>query len=158
MHRSFQKVVAAFVMCGIAPGADISAVGGWTQTITVANLTAGAGSDLPSDFDSISGATTISVLGLPSGWNVLVRRGSGSFGSGVQLFVRRTSNGSPPGGAPIGSISGGESFIEVTGTDTVFFSGSSIRNGIGIQYRLTGISCTTVTPATYSAPIIFTVQ
>lgn len=145
-------------MCGIAQGADINAVGSWTQTITVANLTAGPGSDLPSGFDSISGATTVSVYGLPSGWNVLVRRGAGSFGSGVQLFVRRTSNGSPPGGSPPGIIAGGESFIEVTGTDKLFFLGTSIRDGIGIQYRLTGISCRTVTPAAYSAPIIFTVQ
>jgi len=152
MNQSFHQTVAALLLCGIAQGADITTLGSWTETITAANLVAGAGSDLQSSYESTSGTTTVSVHGPPGNWTVLARRGAGSWHSNVTLYIKRTSDG-----VGTGTISGGEAYVELTGSDTAIFTCTNQRISVAMQYKLTGVSCD-ITPSTYSAPIIFTVQ
>lgn len=151
MKRVLHMALIAVLLSGVASGDSITSIGNWTQTINASHLVAGAGSNLQSSLASISGTTTIDVNGAQN-WTVLARRGTGPWSSGVTLQIKRTSAGS---GA--GTISGGEDFIDINTSNVTIFSGRSHRNGVALQYRLTGLSCT-VPPGTYSAPIIFTVQ
>ena len=55
----------------------------------------------------------------------------------LQIFAIRTSSGTGKG-----SVSGGQAYIQVTTNDTTFFTGAGNRNGIQIQFQLTGASLT----------------
>jgi hypothetical protein len=53
-------------------------------------------------------------------------------------------------------ISGGLSYIEITTTDSEFYSGEGALWNVDAQYQLTGMSIS-VSPANYSTTVIFTV-
>ena len=133
-------------------GADITASGGWSETHTAADLVSGAGSDLPSSVTSTSGSTTLTILNVVGAWRVMVRRNSSPWNSHVSLYVRRTSAGTGSG-----SITGGDSYTEITGTDTEIFTGSDARSLVSLQYKLTGLN-NNIPPATYLSTLTFTVQ
>jgi hypothetical protein len=143
---------AAALTGGLAQAANIQIVGGWATTINASLLVAGAGSNLQSSVTSIAGESVVSLSGAPKDWVVLARLMPGAWHPQVTLQVRRSSAGSGSG-----FVTGGESFISLTSTNTIIFSGEGHRDGVAIQYRLTGMSCQ-VAPGTYSAPILFTVQ
>jgi hypothetical protein len=65
--------------------------------------------------------------------------------------VRRDTDGSGDG-----SVLGGNSFIEITGSDNHFFSGAGDRSGISLSYQLTGMAVT-IPPGFYNTTVIFTV-
>ena len=123
--------------------------GDWTQAIRAANLTAGAGSDLPTQFESGSAATVQSITSKNS-WSVSVSKSDALWNSNLTLWVRRTSDGT--GG---GTISGGQSYVQVTSISTVLYSGSKDRSGIQLQYRISGIS-KGVPPSLYNTGVVFT--
>lgn len=133
-----------------AEALEISASGGWSRTITSSDLTAGAGSDLKSTYESASNATTINILGVT--WQVAVRRVDTSWNSDFVLSVKRTSDGTGKGS----TISGGLSYVTVGTTDSAFFSGTKNKTGINLQYQLSGVSIT-IPPGNYSTSITFTI-
>ncbi len=128
------------------------ASGDWTQKLNAGHLVSGAGSNLPTQVQSLAGATILSISNAPGAWTVRVRRAGGPWHGNVTLFVKRTS-----AGAGSGSVSGGDGFVEVTGSDTVLFSGSGARSNIALQFKLTGLSAG-ISPANYLSSIVFTVQ
>lgn len=133
---------------------DISAAGGWSETIDENDLQSGAGSDLTDIYESVTGATTASIsncAGDSDNWRVDVRRSDGNWHGDYVLYVQRTSEGTGTG-----SISGGDAYIEVTTTDIEFFSGAGNRDNIELQYKLTGMSIN-ASPNTYNTTIIFTI-
>ena len=137
-----------------AEAIDISALGGWTETINAADLTSGAGSDLTPTYTSAANATATAITNCINNndwWRVDVRRSDANWHVNFTLRVRRTSAGT--GG---GAISGGTTFLNVPTTDTQFFSGRGDRSNISSQYRLTGMSIN-VDPGTYSTTVIYTV-
>ncbi|MEO6739212.1 MAG: hypothetical protein ABIP20_03110 [Chthoniobacteraceae bacterium] len=140
----------AFIPAGQA--ADLVSSGDWTETITAANLISGAGSNLQSQLQSLSGVTTLTISNAPGSWSLRVRRSGGTWPAGVTLLVKRTSAGSGSG-----TISGGDTFVAVTGSDTEIFSGTEARSNVSLQFKLSGLSVG-ITPATYLSSIIFTVQ
>ena len=73
-----------------------------------------------------------------------------SWNSNLHLYVMRTSPGSG------GSVSGGESYQEVTDINGVFFSGSGDVTGIKVQLRMTGASVQ-INPASFSSVFYYTV-
>lgn len=142
--------VAAIFLVTAAYAQDITATGGWTETIDTADLVSGAGSDLTDTHESGSGATTIGLTH-DGGWRVDVKRTDSVWHTDFTLYTQRTSEGSGSG-----SISGGDAYQEITTTDGEFFTGSLDRSDITIQYRLTGMSVG-AQPATYSTTVTFTV-
>jgi len=134
---------------------DISAAGGWSETIDQFDLASGAGSNLTDTYESTTGGTGIDVSGCTDdadNWRVDVRRiDDGDWHGDFVLYAKRTSSGD--GG---GSVSGGLSYVEITAADTELFSGSGNRTGIDVQYKLTGMSVE-IAPDNYGQIVVFTV-
>ncbi len=126
-------------------------MGDWTEVVTAANLLAGAGSDLQDQRESLAGVTTLTITNAPASWTVRARRGS-RRNDNFSLFIRRMSSGRGSG-----TISGAESYVEITGRDAEVFSGTGDRSAISLQFKLTGLA-RNVSAATYLSSITFTVQ
>jgi hypothetical protein len=126
-------------------------MGDWTETLTASHLAAGAGSDLSNQLESIAGVTTLTISDAPGDWKIRARRSSSRWNDNFALFVKRTSAGSGSG-----SISGAESYVEITGNDVEILAGSEDRSSISLQFKLTGLA-SNVAAATYLSSIIFTV-
>lgn len=146
------KTLLVLALAGNIQSADLTSSGDWVASVSAANLAAGAGSDLQTQFESISGVTTLTISNAPGEWSLRARRNGTQWNSAVAVFVKRTSAGS---GA--GSITGGGGYVEVTATDSEIFTGSGPRSGVSLQFKLTGLS-KKVSPSTYLSSIIFTVQ
>jgi len=134
---------------------DLSATGGWNETVNESDLISGAGSNLVDTYESTIDATNITIsncIGDSDNWRVDIRRvNEGGWQGVLTFYVKRTSDGTGNG-----SISGGLSYIEITSTDTEFFPGAGDRSNITIQYQLTGMSIN-ASPNHYNTTIIFTV-
>lgn len=135
-------------------GIDITVTGDWLPTSTAGDLVAGAGSNLPSSSESDVAQVALTVsntTGNTDNWRIDARRSDTKWPAGLALLVRRTGDG--VGG---GSVSGGISYLEVTGSDSAFFSGAGDRVGIDLQLKLSGTSIS-ISPDTYSTLIVYTV-
>jgi hypothetical protein len=133
---------------------SITVTGDWAETIDENDLIGGAGSELVSDYESASDQVTITISGTidPSdAWRVDVRKININWDSNLHFYVRRTSDGTGPGG-----ISGGTSYQEVTDAYLSFFSGSGDRSDIHIQLELSGVSVQ-IPPDNYSITVYYTV-
>lgn len=132
---------------------DLSASGGLMRIVNASNLVAGAGSNLLPTLDDAA-ATNLSIIntsGSIDHWRIDVRRSDATWHNALSLYVRRISDGSGSG-----TVTGGLSPVEISGTDVQFFSGEGDRNGLFLSYQLTGMSVA-VSPNTYSTTVIFTV-
>jgi hypothetical protein len=147
-------LVSLFTILSRVQAIDISASGGWTETIDVADLVSGAGSDLIDTYQSITNATTANISNCvddSDNWGINVRRVDGTWDGDLKLYVKRTSDGEGNG-----SISEGLFYIEITTTDTQLFTGAGNRNNVDLQYELTGMSIS-ASPDNYSTTVVFTV-
>ena len=154
MGRVLFLIISIFLALTRVEAIDISAVGGWTETIDENDLQFGAGSNLISTYESVADASTASIsncTGDTDNWSVDVRRSDSNWQGDYVLYARRTSDGTGTG-----SISGGLSYIEVTTADVEFFSGAGDRDNVDLQYRLTGMSVN-ASPNTYNTTIILTI-
>ena len=131
-------------------GADVSSSGNWTEMIDASDLVAGAGSDVTSQYESGSGAATLTISNTAgASWRILARRSDSTWHGDFVLAVRRTSDGSGSG-----AVIGGSSYTQLSTLDTEIFSGSGDRSNIAVQYKLTGMS-KIVSPNLYSSGITF---
>lgn len=133
---------------------DISATGGWIETIDASDLVSGAGSNLIDTYESVSDATVINISNCVDKFDqyrVDVRRVDGTWHADFTLYVQRTTVGTG-----LGSIKGGQAYFEITTTDSEFFSGKGDRSNINVQYQLTGMSVS-ISPIIYSTTVVFTV-
>jgi hypothetical protein len=146
------SLLVSSVSLPITPGIaqDISAVGGWTETIDSADLASGPGSDLANTYESVSGASTLAVT-YSGSWKVDISKTDTWWSPDLSLYVIRTSDGSGSG-----SVSGGLSYLEVSTVETEFITGTEDRTGLDVKYRLTGMSVG-ISPSTYSTSVTFTV-
>ena len=155
MGRALFFLVPLLLLLTRAEAIDVSATGGWSETVDQADLVSGAGSDLIDTYESTANATVIDVtntIDKHDEWRIDVRRVDGGGWHGdFTIYAKRTSDGNGQG-----SISGGLSYIEITTTDLQFFSGAGALWSIDVQYELTGMSIG-VAPTNYSTTIIFTV-
>ena len=155
MGRAFFFLAPFLLFLAKAEAIDLSATGGWTETVNESDLVSGAGSDLVDTYESATDATTMTIFNCKNRndeWRVDVRRiDGGGWHGNFTLFVKRTSDGQGQG-----EVSGGLSYIEITTTDSQFFLGAGDRDDINIQYKLTGMSIG-VSPDNYSTTVIFTV-
>jgi hypothetical protein len=152
MKTSLHRFLVLGAFATLAHGADLTSMGDWTQSITAADLVSGAGTDLKPQFESAAGVTTLTVSNSPGPWTVSVKH-SGNGGHGdVTVYVKRVS-----GGSGTGTIEGGTAYQALTGADVDLFTGTEARNGISLQFKLTGLS-RDVPPANYLSTIVFTVR
>ncbi len=168
MKESLKIRTISILIAGILPAAalmgqqvtiDIS--GSWSLTITSADLTAGAGSDFTSSYESNTDQISVDIDKVVSGnfwdwflsynWRVDVNKQDVNWHSDMELYVRRTS-----GGFGFGSISGGTSYQQITSSDRTFFSGNGRRYWIPLQLQLQGMSVE-VPPGNYSTVVYYTV-
>lgn len=131
--------------------------GSWTQTVTVSNLTGGAGSDLTSTYESGSSQATCSVdwtlFGLLSSWRIDVHRVDGTWNSNLHLYIKRTGDGWNLLAGYIDCC--GTSYQEVTGASQNFFWGHGNVFDIPMQFKLTGISVS-IPAGTYTTTVYLT--
>ena len=145
-----RKITAFLALLAPARGYDLNSSGGWNVDISATNLINYAGSNLQPELESPAGVSNLSVSNGNGNWTVSMRKSGGH--SNVRIFVKRTSSGSGNG-----NISGGTSYLELTGSDTDFFSGTQDKAGISLQYKLTGLSID-IPPAVYLSSITFTIR
>ncbi len=155
---AWSLALAVFIILLCPSGAlaiDVTVTGNWSDTVNAFDLQAGAGSDLVSTYTSDAAHVSLSVsttTGDTDNWRIDVRRSDTVWLPGtLRLYVKRTGDGM---GA--GTVSGGQTFHEVTTIDQAFFQGAGDRSSIPIQLQLDGMSVQ-VAPATYSTSLIFTV-
>jgi len=149
----FFLITILFAVQTVDAALSIAVTGSWLETIDKNDLVAGAGSDLQSTYTSIAGQVSIDISGTSGtsdAWRVDVRKIDSSWNSNLHPYVMRTSAGTG------GSVSGGDSYQEVTDIDTSFFSGAGDVTGIEVQLRMTGASIQ-IAPASYSTVLYYTV-
>lgn len=132
----------------------VSTTGDWSLSVGSSDLQSGAGSDLIADYDNAGSPGIISIAGTSGdadAWRIDVRRVDLQWDSGLTLRVKRISDGL--GG---GSVSGGESYLDIGLADFTFFSGLGDRSGVQVQFQLSGVSLQ-LPPDTYSTTIVYTV-
>jgi hypothetical protein len=136
-----------------AQAIELAASGGLTRTIGRTDLVSGAGSNLNSTYsDAATTSLTVSgTTGASDSWRIDVRTADTAWNGALRLKVRRDTDGSGSG-----SVAGGTSFIELTGSDSQFFFGAGDRSGISLSYQLSGMTVT-IPPGFYSTTVIFTV-
>ncbi len=94
---------------------------------------------------------SIDITATSGNWGLDVKKIDTNWHSNLHLHVKRTSDGTGSG-----TISGGDSYQEVTDIDQSFFSGNSDRSNVNVQLKLTGVSIQ-VPPDTYTTTIYYTV-
>jgi uncharacterized membrane protein YgcG len=132
-----------------AGNVNISASGGWNFTIDASDLISGPGSDIR-DKESAPNASLLTVSATGFSWRVDVRRADTSWNGNLTLYLRRTSDGTGSG-----IVFGGSSYIPVGIANSLFFSGSGSRSGMGGQYKLG--SSVKVPPGSYGTTVIYTI-
>jgi len=91
------------------------------------------------------------------GWSISAHLSTTSnWDSSLKLYVQRTGNGTG-----IAILSGGTTYIQLTSTPQVFFTGllnlTASRDNIPIQYKIEGLSVT-LPVKTYTTTVTYTVS
>ncbi|KAA6183066.1 hypothetical protein F2Q65_16650 [Thiohalocapsa marina] len=119
-----------------ALAADLTLLGDWSKALGTQDLSGGAGTDFPAAFESSATQATIDVTNTGgAAWTLWVRQDQAMLPPAVGLSVRRSSDGSGQG-----SISGGSAYLTPDFQEQILCSGVGDRSGIGLQFRLSGIS------------------
>ena len=134
---------------------EINTTGIWSLSITASDLTGAAGSDLKSEYESISGqvSLTISEVVGESTWRVDVKRDNQDWPEveeNPKLSLKRTDSGTG------GSVSGGETYLQLTSAYQTLFSGSGNVSDIKVQLKISNISVQT-SVGDYSTTVCYTV-
>ncbi len=155
MGRALFLFIPLWLLATKSEAIDLSAAGGWGETVNASDLVAGAGTKLIDTYESLTDATYLAISDCTDdsdSWRVDARRvDEGGWYGDFTLYVERTSNGTGNG-----SISGELSYVEINSIDTQIFSGTGDRSNITIQYKLTGMSIN-VSPSNYNTMVLFTV-
>jgi hypothetical protein len=138
--------------CEISWSIDITVTGSWSENIDALNLLAGAGSNLTDTYQSATAAVQLNITAIGN-WRVDVKKTDSNWHSSLELYVKRTGDGTGTGGIP----SGGTSYQKVdTDIDQSFFTGNGDRSNIPVQLQLTGVSIQ-VPPGVYTTTVYYTV-
>jgi hypothetical protein len=146
--------------------ADISIVGNWSETVNSSDLIAGAGSDLRSPIESSTSVAVINISNAAgTNWIVKVKKTDLLWPTETSLVIKRTSNGLGSIASDDGfvgltgteSISGGTTYLELTGNEQIIFSGAGNRSDIYIQLKLSGLSVLNP-PDNYSTSITYRIE
>lgn len=151
--RVWRVLWVSLLLAPIAPATpSIMSTGGWSLTIDEGDLGGSAGSDFIDTHTSEANIAQLDISGTSGAWTVTVQRDPVRWPAEVRLWVRRTSDGTPSG-----SISGGDTFQEITSEPLPLFQGQGDVSGIALQYRVTGVSVT-IGAGLFDAPISYTLS
>lgn len=133
----------------------ISVSGAWDLTLSASNLVSGAGSNLTDTYTSATDAAYIDISVFPYVWNwqVSVNMTVTRWNSNLQLWARRSGNGS----TWFGSITGGTAYQQVTTTAQPFFTGFLNRSNVPIQYQIRNVTAL-IPAATYTVSVVYTLE
>lgn len=159
LKQVFLIIISAF-SSGIGNAQiGIQVNGNWSYALNSTDLTE-AGSDFSGTYASASNQILIDIT-YPSNanvkWEVHVEKQDIDWHSDLDLYVRRTGNGTGQGGGNSnGFVQLGTSYQLITNNSQFFFKGRKKRFDIPIQYEIRGVSV--LIPAkTYETTIIYTV-
>ena len=124
----------------------------WDLTLDVTNLTGGAGSDFATDIESVDGAQELWIQNSNGNWRIDVSRADTTWDANIRVYVKRTSAGNA------GSVSGGDTYQEITTTDVAFFTGTGNPRYITLQFKTNGAFASAGVPSgTYTTTVTYTV-
>lgn len=139
-----------------APKLSLRVTGKWMITFQTTDLTGGGGSDFAPELESPMGVVNLNLSKLTdpdfTPWQMDISRVDVNWPAPFRLYVRRNTDGTGTG-----SVSGGLVYQEVTLVNQLLFTGVGDRTKIDMQYRLTGISVSTMNVENYSTTIYYTV-
>jgi hypothetical protein len=155
LHRTLTSLLPVFFVFFLAVNAFgivlLSISGSWSLIIDVGSLQGPAGSDLKPSYESATNQILATISNVSYRyWHVDVRKVDTLWNTNLNLYVKRTGNGTGSG-----SISGGTSYILLTSTDQAFFSGYRNRTSIPLQLKIDGVSVQ-IPPNTYITTIYYT--
>lgn len=161
----FCLLLSLFLSVHIASYAQLSLTltGSWSYTVPATDITE-AGNDFTGTYASSASQVQIGVDNgggflqelFGYNWRVSVRKTDANWDNTASIFVRRTNNGSPIFSWLTLTLTGGQAYQQITGTDQIFFSGNRGARGINIQYELRGVSVV-MAAQSYSTTIVYTV-
>lgn len=153
MKRYVGLLLIAALWTISSPAAEVSVSGGWWLGLGPFDLTGGAGSDLRSPLESAGDQVTVHIDQTgDAAWTLRVRRGTGNLPSGVSLAARLSHPGNGSG-----SVSGG-GYVTLDPFDQVLATGEGDRSDMRVQLRLSGHSVRNLSPGSYDATIIYSVE
>jgi len=145
----------------LAQNVLITVTGDWNLTLDVTDLQGGAGSNLVGTHSSAVDVTRVTLKKDYGGtwweflinfdWRVDISKSDTNWDANLQLWTRRTGNGTG-----LGSISGGTAYQQVTGVDSYFFNGNFPHYNIPIQYQVRGVSVQ-VPADSYETTVVYTI-
>lgn len=161
--KELVRIIVLVLFSVTAYSQTISASPGWNYSVTSGTVSE-AGSDYSISPTSATNQTLVSITGLGifgDTFTVRVNKLDSDWNNNLSLQVIRTGAGTA-GGFGGGSITGGSSYITLTNSPQVFFSGttgflSGSRTSIPIQYRITGISVL-LPVKTYTTTVVYTLS
>lgn len=127
-------------------------------SITVNDLTAGAGSDLsaakldPSMVHLIDVSPSSGYQSTTWEVDISLNTQGASWPSNLAVYVRRTNTGSPANS----TISGGSGYTLLTTSNQALFTGKGTATGVTIQYIIFNTSLANCPPGNYTLPITYT--
>lgn len=154
MKKRLKKLtLIAFALLGFnsLQAIRITVNGSWMEIIDANDLDGPPGSDLRPYIESSPAQVLITIQNTNRPWEVNISREDISWPNQFALYVRRTGDGRGPG-----TIQGGLNYLKILEFNQVFFSGSRLRLGIPLQFRLEGLSIN-IPPGNYITNIIYTV-
>jgi hypothetical protein len=126
----------------------------WTESVP-ANTITQAGADYTTYVTSATNASLLNASPLILNYQVAVKRQDTLWDSRLQLYVRKTGDGT--GTLSSVSPSGVGSYIQINTTNSNFFTGTLSRTGVPVQYEIRGISVL-IPVRTYTTTITYTIS
>ena len=157
--KSWVLIMVLFVFFKHHAQLTISPLGHIEFTVLETSISE-AGNDFTSDLLSSTNENELSVTIYPQdlnnttyrNWHIDVKRTDINWDSSLSIYVKKTAEGTSNYGT---TTTGGETFMEVTSSDQLFFQGAGWITDIPIQYKISGISVT-IASDTYSTEITYT--
>lgn len=143
----------------VSYGQRVQVKSGWTGVVSSREILE-AGLDYSGTITSAPNQTTINFNGgkMPESYYITVQKNDNGLDAGLSLWVRRTGEGN---GSPFATVSGGTTYMQVTDTGEILYSGRNAKGGtrrhVPIQYQFRGISVL-MPVKTYSINVIYTIS
>ncbi|AWV98880.1 hypothetical protein [Arcticibacterium luteifluviistationis] len=152
-------ILVLIVSCYVSHAQQVQVKSGWNTSVSSSEIIE-AGLDYSGTITSDPDQTTINFNGgkMPESYYITVQKNDNGL-DGLSLWVRRTGDGN---GSPFATVSGGTTFMQVTDSGEILYSGINNKGGgtrrhVPIQYQFRGISVL-LPVKTYSINVIYTIS
>ncbi len=131
-----------------------SDAGGYAFDISSSSLASGAGSDFQNTFVSNTAAERLYISdtsGTEEAWSVYIKKSDNYWDDDLVLSAYVSSIGSGEG-----TVETTGDYQEITDANAVFFTGTGDRDSLTVQFKIRGISISTIEKENYSTEIVYT--